>query len=134
MAEKAAALCSHRPNKYIVSRRSLLDRNVDVRLYLILTGSSLLLLLLLANFQALRYELHVASNEDEFHAKFNDWICDSRGTDVCSKAGSYDKVLGMLGPTGNRTSRAETSARAWDYCRKNLLRSGESLTTWIRAT
>ncbi|EGZ13507.1 hypothetical protein PHYSODRAFT_303050 [Phytophthora sojae] len=93
------------------------------RVSMVLSGSFLLLLLLNANVQALRYDGYTACHAQELHVKFNDLICDLRGTEACSNGGNFDQMRRILASAAaNTMPTLDTSTRAREYCMIKLLR------------
>lgn len=87
----------------------------------VMSGSCLLVLLLIVNAGMFRYEGRAISHPNEFHDKFNDYYCDLRGTEVCTEKDNFDKLLEMLVSTNDTTSRLETASHALDFCQLKLV-------------
>ncbi|EGZ13511.1 hypothetical protein PHYSODRAFT_335268 [Phytophthora sojae] len=95
--------------------------------FMIVFGVCFLVLLLVVNVQALRYEGQIASYPDAFRDKFNEIICDLRISEVCAAGDNFDKVLVAVSSTANPTSRVQASTHARDYCSLEFLHGLDSL-------
>ncbi|EGZ13508.1 hypothetical protein PHYSODRAFT_303051 [Phytophthora sojae] len=103
-------------------RNAPLRNNPGLQAAIVVSGGFMLASLSVVNVVALVYEAHIAN--PEFRAKFNDFFCDLRGTEICADGDNFGKRLGMVASSDNITLKVETATRVWDYCRAKLLDMG----------